>query len=176
MNKIIIPTLLLLAVPTFGAQIKEATCFDLERVAENITPQFLAAEDGYNRSGKKDSGEVDIGEIVAESEHINKECLKNNDSKIAGLQDDMRAVAVVHSTETLNAFAASCKDFMALGADAQPVAVFWVAGHEKAGPIKKGEFNQKLLESSISDVLRDCKNEPTGLFYVKVKAWIKDSI
>ena len=58
MKKMIIPIILLLSAPTFGAQIKEATCFDLERVFENITPQFLALEDGYNRSGKKNDNQV----------------------------------------------------------------------------------------------------------------------
>lgn len=171
MKTILIPALVLLSLPTFAAKIKNANCSDVTSINENVQPQYLAVIDGYDKTGKKVSEEIDMSGIVADSKNINAQCAKDKTTKIDSLRSDLKTNTA--SSTAINPTKAKCKDFVELGTEVQPVAVFWVAGHEGGGKLKKGEVDEEFLTQPIATLVEDCRTHPTASFYDRTKAWLK---
>lgn len=177
MKTILVPMLILFSVPAFAAKIKNANCSDMATLNENIAPQYLAVIDGYDKAGKKVSEEIDLGGIVSESKKVNAQCVKDKSAKVAAIRKDLKSASVSPATSaTINPTKAKCKDFIALTEEVQPVAVFWVAGHNKSGKLSKGEVDEEFLARPIATLVEDCKTQPAASFYDKAKAWFKKHI
>ena len=177
MRVLLFPVLILASSSAFAAQIKNAKCSDMAKLNENITPQYMAVIDGYDKAGKKVSEEIDMAGIVSESKKVTEQCAKHKSSKIDNVKKDLKNSSAASATAApLNPLKAKCKDFVALGEDVQPVAVFWIAGHDKSGKLKDGEVDEEFLAQPIATLVEDCKAKPMASFYDKTKAWIKKHI
>lgn len=177
MKKMVVSALVLFTIPVFAAKMKDAKCSDVASLKDNVTPEYLAVIDGYDKSGKKVMEEVDMGGLVTESKMVNEQCAKDSSAKLANIRKDIKSNQPITSTSsTLNPMKAKCKDFVALGEDVQPVAVFWVAGHDKSGKVKSGEIDEEFLERPVTTLVEDCKMNPKASFYDKAKAWFKKTL
>jgi acid stress chaperone HdeA len=174
MKKIVPVVMLMFSMPVLAAKIKDAKCSDFAGVNEKVSPEYLAVIDGYNKAGKKVSEEIDIADIVSESKKINEQCAQNKGAKIDKVRKDIKSAssAPTAAGASLNPTKATCKDFIALGEELQPVAAFWVAGHDRSGKIKKGEVDEEFLSKPVATLIEDCKAQPTASFYDRTKAWL----
>lgn len=169
--------LLFVSSSAFAAKIKNAKCSDMAKISENVTPQYMAVIDGYDNAGKKIGEEIDMAGIVSESKKVTEQCAKNKAAKIETVKKDVKNTSVASTTAApLNPLNAKCKEFVALGEDVQPVAVFWVAGHNKSGKLKNGEVDEEFLAQPIATLVEECKAKPMASFYDKTKAWLKKHI
>ena len=175
MKLILITALFLSSIPAFSAKVRDAKCSDIAPGNEKITPQFLAVIDGYDKAGKKVSEEIDMENIVTDSKKVNAECAKDRTAKIDSIRKEIRNSKVQNTAKTaaINPMKAKCEDFLLLGEEVQPVAAFWVAGHDKSGKLKKGEIDEEFLARPIVTLIEECKARPKTSFYEKTKAWIK---
>jgi len=177
---LMIPSLAFLPLSALAANVKDAKCSDMAKINERVTPEYLAVVDGYDKAGRIVVEEIDVGDLVRESRQVNAQCARNGTQKIKVVRKDLKrnstAAATAAKTQTLNPAKAKCEDFVALGEEVQPLAVYWVAGHAKAGKIKGGEVDEEFLERPIATLVQDCKAQPTASFYDKTKAWFKRSI
>ena len=176
MKKIIICALTFISVPALASKINDAQCSDIVGTTGDMIPRYFAIVDGYNKAGKKVSEEVDMGGIVSESKKVSDQCDKDKTAKIDQVRKNIETTAVTKTSETMNPTKAKCKDFIALGADVQPVAAYWIAGHDKAGKLKEGVVEEEFLARPMFTLIEDCKNQPTASFYDRTKAWLKKRI
>jgi acid stress chaperone HdeA len=177
MKSYLIPFLIAVSIPAFGAKMKDAKCSDIANLKEVFTPRYLAVIDGYDKAGKKVSEEVDMGDIVTESKKVNEVCGENKSTSIDAIKKDYKASATKNSdTKALNPMNAKCEDFVALSEETQPVAIFWVAGHDKTGKIKNGEIDEEFLSRPIATLIEECKKQPKVSFYEKAKNWLKKRV
>lgn len=177
MTKVGLLLLILISGSAFAAKIKNANCSDMAKVSESVTPQYMAVIDGYDKAGKKVSEEVDMAGIVSDSKKVKEQCAKNKSAKLDAVKKDVKSTAETPTVAaTLNPLNAKCREFVALGEDVRPVAVFWVAGHDKSGKLKKGEVDEEFLAQPIATLVEDCKSQPTASFYDRTKAWLKKHI
>lgn len=182
MKTVLVSLLVLMSCPAFAAKVKNAKCADVATLNETVTPEYLSVVDGYNKAGKEVAEEVDLGGFVSESKQVSERCAKDHKAKLSAVRDAIQkspstsAEASKPSVAKLNPTTARCSDFISLGEEIQPVAVFWVAGHEKAGKLRKGEVTEEFLERPIAELIDDCKSKPTASFYDRAKAWLKRKI
>lgn len=173
MKSIFIFILLFVSAQAFAAKVKDAKCSDLAMMNEKVTPEYLAVIDGYDNSGKKVSEEVDMAGIVTESKEVNQHCATNKSAAIKDVRKQLHAKKTMPSTAAkLNPTKAKCQDFVALGEEVQPVAAFWVAGHDKSGKLVEGEVDEAFLDRPILSLVEDCKANPRASFYDRAKAWV----
>jgi acid stress chaperone HdeA len=175
MKNIIVPALILFSIPAFAAKVKDAKCSDMSTVNQNVMPQYMAVIDGYDKSGKKVGEEVDMESIVTESKNVNAQCAKDTSKR--AFRKVIRDARVSNAPAVkMNPMKAKCQDFIALKEEVQPVAVFWVAGHDKSGKLKDGEVDEEFLERPITTLVEDCRAQPKASFYRKTKTWLKQHV
>jgi len=171
----------LFALPLFAAKITNPGCSDLNRVTDQLTPEYMAVIDGYDKSGKKVGEEVDFGEIVRQTTGVKKECLTKTEEPLKEAKRQvLKSPNQLKSASTdqarLNPVTAKCEDFLALSETYQPVAVFWTVGHTKSGKVKDGEMDEAILSRPVATLVEDCKANPKTSFYARAKTWIKKTL
>ncbi len=171
-------TLLLFATPALAAKINEATCSDIaSKNNKNITPEYIAETEGFNSKGKEVFDEIDADDIVSQAKQVDAQCAKDLSAKVETVRKNNPSVASSTQHKKINPLKSKCQDFVELGEDVQPVAVYWVAGHDKSGKLKKGgEFDEEFLEQPIVELVQDCKAHPKAPFYSRAKAWVKKHV
>ena len=179
MKLLITSLLILLSSSAMAAKINEATCSDIaSKTNKTVTPQYIAETEGFNAKGKEVFDEIDVNDIVSQAKQVDAQCAKDLSARVATVRKT--PVKVVSSNSkymNINPMKSKCKDFVELDEEVQPVAVYWVAGHDKSGKLKKsGEFDEVFLEQPITDLVQECKSHPTASFYSKTKAWVKKHV
>jgi hypothetical protein len=169
-----ISMIILMAVPTWAAKVNQPKCDDIVQINDQFTPQYIALVDGYSKAGKKQGEEIDVAGIVTQSAQVKKNCQSQKTKPMASVRKDVsKSVAASSTPSKINPVKASCEEFIALGEQYQPVAAFWVAGHDKSGKaVKDGEIDTEFIARPILTLVQDCKENPKSSFYARAKTWL----
>lgn len=171
-----------LASPTWAAKIADPKCNDIITINDKFTPQYVAVIDGYDKNNKKLGEEIDVGGITKESSPLKQACQNQKTKSIKDVRKNVATTAAASTSPAastslppkINPVNATCEDFIALGEDYQPVAAFWVAGHNKSGKvIKKGEVTEEFLETPVLTLVEECRKNPKASFYSQAKTWFE---
>jgi len=177
--KTLILSLILLTAPAMAAKINEATCSDIaSKSNKNITPEYIAETEGFNSRGKEVFDEIDTDDIVSQAKQVDAQCAKDLSAKVETVRKiTPKPIATTGKNKKINPLKSNCQDFVELDEVAQPVAVYWVAGHDKSGKLKNGgEFDEEFLEQPVLDLVQECKAHPKAPFYARAKTWVKKHV
>lgn len=178
MNKLLVMAILVsVAMPAWAAKVKNPNCKEMETVSDQYTPEYMAVVDGYNKAGKAEGEDLDVAGIVTESTQVKEVCNKMKSKSIDSVRkniakSDLKNKPATTSKSQINPVKASCEDFLALDTEYQPVAAYWVAGHDKSGKaLKKGEVDEQFLAEPVLTLVEACKANPKASFYSQAKSW-----
>ena len=165
-------SLLLISGPVVAAPMTNVTCKDYVEVTDNYRPQYLATIEGYDQSGKKVSEAVDLGGIVTESRSLVNKCRQMPTAKV----HDVKSKHKANSGKKFNVTKSTCRDFIVLGEDVQPVAAYYALGYDKTGKLQGGIIETGYVQSPIADLVEVCKKEPKASFMTKAREWFRRHI
>jgi hypothetical protein len=177
--KLAMSLLILLSSSALAAKINEATCSDIAtKTHKTVTPQYIAETEGFNAKGKEVFDEIDTSDIVSRANQVDAQCAKDLSAKVATVSKNQKNTLAANGKPTkINPLKSKCKEFVELDEEVQPLAVYWVAGHDKSGKLRKGgEFDEVFLEQPITELVQECKSHPSASFYAKTKNWVKKHI
>jgi hypothetical protein len=178
MEKLLVMAILVsVAMPTWAAKIKNPKCEEITTVKDQYTPEYMAVVDGYNKAGKKEGEVLDVSGIVTESTQVKEVCNKMKSKSIDSVRKDvakkdMKNKTTKNMNSEINPVKATCEEFLALDTEYQPVAAYWVAGHDKSGKtIKSGEVDEAFLAEPVLALVEECRANPKASFYSQAKSW-----
>ena len=64
----------------------------------------------------------------------------------------------------------TCREFIALGDQYRPSAVYWASAYAKGGKPEASELDIDGTEQITPMIVQDCKKEPNASFWQKLKA------
>ena len=173
--------LLFVSSSALAAKINQATCSDLRlRNHKTVTPQYLAEIEGFNKNGKQVYDEIDTENIMNKSENIDIECAKDLFANVNTVRKASQAPSSAlqgkkkYSNTKIRPLQSNCEGFLKLDEELRPLAVHWIAGHEKFGKLSRhDEFDVTFLELPVSDLVAQCRAQPNSSFFSQTKAWLK---
>ena len=64
----------------------------------------------------------------------------------------------------------TCREFIALGHEYQPKAVYWASAYAQGGEPEASELDIAGTEKITPGIVQDCEREPDSSFWQKLKA------